>query len=261
MLIHPSADIHPSANIGEHVQIGAYSIIGENVQIGKNSIISPHVIIQGPTTIGESNQIFPFATIGSNAQDLKFKGEVAVLEIGDHNIFREYCSVNRGTGHDRSMTSIGSHNTFLAYTHIAHDCDIKNHVIMSNNATLAGHVQVGNYAVFGGFSAVHQFGHIGAHAMIGAYSWCNKDVPAYIMVINDDGTTRPACINKEGLKRRGFSKTEIITLDECYKFIYRRGMKLDQALEQIQTLETPENQTVISTFIDSIKQSKRGVIR
>ena len=260
-LIHPTAVIHPSSQLGEDVRVGPYVIIGEHVILGDGCTVDSHASVHGFSTIGSNNHFFPYAAIGGQTQDLKYHGEETWLKIGDNNTFREFCTINRGTGHDKGITTIGSHNSFLAYSHVAHDCQIGDHVILSNNATLAGHVCVGNYAVLSGFSAVHQFGHIGAHAMIGAYCFCNQDIPAFTLIALKNGHAAPVSINKTGLKRRNFTAEKIQALEQAYKLLYRSQLKLDDSLDSIEALMNDDNKDVLSLFVTSIKLSTRGIKR
>ena len=256
-MIHATAIIADSAVIADAVEIGPYTVIGENVEVGTGSKIDSHVVINGPTRIGESNHIYQFASIGDDPQDMKYRNEVTRLEIGDRNTIREYCTISRGTVDDDSVTLLGDDNWIMAYVHIAHDCRIGSKTIMANNTTLAGHVHVGDWAIFAGFAGVHQFCHIGAHSFLGMYSGVNKDVPAYVMVAGRPGA--PAGINSEGLKRRDFSKEQIRNIKNAYKILYRKGLKLAVAISEIESLvgDQPE----LGVFLESLRTSERGVIR
>ncbi len=260
MSIHPSAIISTSAVVAADVQIGAYAVVGDNVTLGEGCVLEHHAVIKANCRIGKNNHFFQFTSIGEQSQDLKYKGEETWLEIGDDNVFREFCTVNRGTGHDRSLTTIGSNNSFLSYTHIAHDCILGNNIVMSNNATLAGHVYIGDHVVFGGFSSVHQFCNIGNYAMIGAYSWCTQDVPAFVLVAKN-GETHPVSINTVGMNRKNFSDKEIATIRECFKLVYRKKLRLEEALAKIEAIITPETEKSIRIFTSSINRSKRGLLR
>lgn len=256
-MIDPRAMIDPNANIGANVTVGPWTLIGPDVTVGDGTTIASHVVIKGPTTIGKNNKIFQFSTIGEECQDKKYKGEPTRLEIGDSNVIREGCTLHRGTIQDQGLTKIGSHNLLMAYVHVAHDCVLGDHIIMANNAALAGHVHVDDWAIMGGFSAAHQFTRIGAHSMIGGGSIILKDVPAYVVINGNPASSHG--INLEGLKRRDFSKTTLQALMNAYKIVYRQGLIVEQALEQIQPLvsQVPE----LQVFIDSIKSSTRGIIR
>lgn len=256
-MIHPSAVIDSSARIADAVEIGPYAVIGSEVEIGAGTWIGPHVVIKGPTRIGRDNKIFQFASIGEDPQDKKYKGEKTILEIGDRNIFRESCTVNRGVGQAGGFTRIGSDNLLMACVHVAHDCIINNNTIFANHASLAGHVIVEDYAIISGFAGVHQFCTIGAHSFIGGGTMVTKDVLPYVLV---DGHVAKACgLNSEGLKRRGFGGETINNLKRAYKIIYRNGLTVAQALEQLTELaqECPE----IKEMMRILQASTRGVVR
>lgn len=255
--IHATAIIEDGARVADDVSIGAYSIIGRDVEIGAGTRIESHVVVRGPTTIGAGNHIFQFASIGDAPQDKKYAGEPTRLEIGDRNTIREGCTINRGTTQDEGVTRIGSDNWIMAYVHIAHDCNIGDHVILANNATLAGHVSVGDWAIFGGFSGVHQFCHIGAHSFMGMYAGIGKDVPAYVMVMGTPAV--PRGINAEGLKRRGFSSEQIRNIKDAYKVVYRKKLRLDEALEELRRREP--GQPELTPLIMSISDSERSIVR
>lgn len=230
--IHPSAVIDPGAAIGAGVSIGAFSFIGADVEIGDGTQIGPHCSIQGPARIGRNNRFHGHAAIGGEPQDKKFKGERVELVIGDDNVIREFVTINRGTGDGGGCTRVGNGNWFLAYTHVAHDCRIGNHCVFSNNATLAGHVDVGDYVIMSGFSGIHQFCRIGAHAFIGMGALVNGDVLPFLMVAQD-GYAKPRGVNTEGLKRRGFSSEAIRTVRRGYRALYVSGQPLAQAREEL----------------------------
>lgn len=256
-LISTSAIIDPSAQIADGVEIGPFTLIGPDVVIEEGTIISSHVVVKGPTKIGKNNRIFQFCTIGEDCQDKKFAGEPTRLEIGDNNIFREACTVHRGTTQDNSLTKIGSNNLFMVNVHIAHDVMLEDNCILANDTNIAGHVHIGNYAILGGASQVHQFVKIGAHSMCGTGSIVLKDVPAFIMA--NGNSAKPHGINIEGLKRRGFEKTDIRVLRNAYKSVYRKGLTLDEALLELKDLIGESSS--VQTFIDSINVSTRGIIR
>ncbi|MFQ5983304.1 MAG: acyl-ACP--UDP-N-acetylglucosamine O-acyltransferase [Woeseiaceae bacterium] len=256
-MIHPTAIVADTAVIADGVEIGPYSVIAENVEIGAGTRIDSHVVINGPTRIGEDNHIYQFASIGDDPQDKKYRGEVTRLEIGDRNTIREYCTISRGTVQDKGVTVLGDDNWIMAYVHIAHDCRIGSRTIMANNATLAGHVHIGDWAILGGFSGAHQFCHIGAHSFLGMYSGVKQDVPAYVMVTGVPGT--PTGINSEGLKRRDFSKQQIRNIKNAYRIVYRNGLKLAEAITEIEGLA--DDQPELRVFLDSLRNSERGLIR
>ena len=256
-MIHPTAIISESAKLADDVQVGPYSIIGDNVEIGRGTRIDGHVVVNGPTTIGEDNHIYQFASIGDDPQDKKYADEPTTLEIGDRNTIREFCTISRGTTQDKGETILGDDNWIMAYVHIAHDCVIGNKTIMANNATLAGHVHVGDWVIFGGFSGAHQFCKIGAHAFIGMYAGVNRDVPAYVTVSGTPGV--PRGINSEGLKRRDFSAEQIRNIKDAYRLVYRKGLKLSEAIEEIAA--RAESQPELSLFLDTLRSSDRGIVR
>lgn len=256
-LIHPQAIVDPAATIADDVEIGPWTLIGPDVEIGAGTRIESHVVIKGPTRIGEGNRIFQFATVGEECQDKKYAGEPTRLEIGDHNVIREGCTIHRGTVQDQGVTRIGSHNLLMAYAHVAHDCVVGNNVILANNAALAGHVHLGDHAILGGFTAVHQFCHIGAHVMCGAGTVVLKDIPAYVMASGN--TAEPHGINLEGLKRRGFSKHALMVLRQAYKLIYRKGLTVAQALDELRVLQ--QSCEEVTPLIHSLENSSRGIIR
>lgn len=256
-LIHPQAIVDPSARLAEDVEVGPWTLIGPDVEIGAGTRIASHVVIKGPTRIGEGNQIFQFATIGEDCQDKKYAGEPTRLEIGDHNVFREGCTVHRGTVQDEGITRIGSHNLLMAYAHVAHDCVMGDNIILANNAALAGHVHVGDHAILGGFTAVHQFCRIGAHVMCGAGTVVLKDIPAYVMATGN--SARPHGINLEGLRRRGFDAEALSALRRAYKSIYRKGLTVDQALQELRLLA--QEQPAVELLIESLETSTRGIVR
>ncbi len=257
MSIDARAVIDSSARIGNNVTIGPFSVIGKNVEIGDGTWIGPHVVINGPTRIGRENRIFQFASVGEIPQDKKYRGEDTLLEIGDRNTIRENVTINRGTADGGGITRIGSDNWLMAYIHIAHDCIIGNHTIFSNAASLAGHVQVDDYAILGGFTLVHQFCTIGAHAFCGMGSAISKDVPPYMMV--NGNPAQPYGLNSEGLKRHQFSKDVQQALRVAYKIIYRSGLTTPEALEQL----TPLAQTCaeVARMKEFIQKSQRGIVR
>ena len=256
-MIHATAIVSDKASIANDVEVGPYTIIGDDIEIDSGTRIDSHVVINGPTVIGKDNHIYQFASIGDDPQDKKYAGELTKLEIGDRNTIREFCTVSRGTTQDKGVTVMGNDNWIMAYVHIAHDCIIGSNTIMANNATLAGHVHVGDWAIFGGFSGAHQFCHIGAHAFIGMYSGVNRDVPAYTTTSGSPAI--PRGINSEGLKRRGFDADQIRNIKNAYRLVYRKGMKLAEAIDEI--AERSKTQSELELFLESLRSSERGVIR
>jgi len=256
-LIHPTAIIDKSANVDENVTIGPYSIIGAEVEIGSGTIIGPHVVVNGPTTIGKNNHIFQFASIGEAPQDKKYAGEPTRLEIGNNNVIREYCTISRGTVQDKGVTHLGNHNWIMAYVHIAHDCEIGNHTIFANSATLAGHVIIEDHVILGGFTLVHQFCRIGAHCFSGMNSVVSQDVPPFLMIAGH--MAKPYGINVEGLKRREFSGDALSGLKKAYKIIYRSGNSLEKAIAELGELSKQYED--VNYFVDFIKNSTRGILR
>lgn len=256
-MIHPTAIIHPGAKIAAGVSIGAYSIIAEHVEIGENCWIGPHVVIHGHTTLGKDNRVFQFSSLGEIPQDKKYAGEPTRLEIGDRNVIREFCTFNCGTVQDAGATRIGNDNWIMAYVHLAHDCQIGNNTIFANNAQLAGHVHVGDWAILGGFTGVHQFCHIGAHVMTAVGSVVFKDIPPYVMASGN--TAQPHGINAEGLKRRGYGASSIAAIKRAYKTLYRSSLTLEEARAVLaeQAAEHPE----IGPMVEFLAQATRGIIR
>lgn len=257
MSVDARAVIDPDARVADGVSIGPFSVIGPGVEIGEGSWIGPHVVINGPTRIGRDNRIFQFASVGEIPQDKKFAGEDTHLEIGDRNTIREYVTINRGTVQGGGSTRIGNDNWLMAYIHIAHDCVLGDHIVMANGASLAGHVDVEDHAILGGFTLVHQFCTVGRHAFCGMGSAVAKDVLPYSMV--SGSPARVHGLNREGLKRHGFSPEVQKVLRRAYKLIYRSGLTVEQALAQLRELAetTPE----VSVFVDFLTRSTRGIIR
>ncbi len=255
--VHATAIISPKAELADDVTVGPYSIIGDDVEIASGSSIGSHVVINGPTAIGRDNTIYQFASIGDDPQDKKYDNEPTRLIIGDRNTIREYCTLSRGTAQDRGETRIGDDNWIMAYVHIAHDCVVGSNCVMANNATLAGHVHLGDWAICGGFTGVHQFCRIGAHAFLGMFSSINRDVPAYTMVAGQP--VEPKGINAEGLKRRGFSSEAISNIRNAYRIVYRQGKKLAQAMDEISALV--DAQPELGVFLESLRSSERGIVR
>lgn len=255
-MIHPTAIIHPDAKIGPDCQIGPYCVIGGQVELGAGCKLHSHVVIDGHTKLGRENEIFPFASIGLKTQDLKWKGGLTRTEIGDHNAFREGVTVHSATD-DGNATRIGSHNNLLAYTHVAHDCQLGDHIIMSNNASFAGHCLVEDHVVMGGFSAVHQFCHIGKFAMIGGCSKVVQDIAPFM--IGDGNPAGTRTINKIGLERNGFSEEAQTALRQAYKLMFREGLTMTNALERMEKELPPLPE--VQHLIDFVRKSDRGLAR
>jgi len=256
-VISDKAVIDKSAKIAANVEISPFAIIGADVEIGEGTWIGPHSVVNGPTKIGRNNKIFQFASIGEAPQDKKYDGEPTRLEIGDNNVFRECTTVSRGTKSGGGLTKIGNDNLFMAYVHIAHDCMVGNNTTFSNNASLAGHVTVDDYANLSGFVGVHQFCNIGSHAFCAGGSIIVKDVLPFITVSGHPAQTYG--LNVEGLKRRNFTPDEITVLKRAYKTLYRQGLTLEEAVHKIEAM-IPECRH-IQTIIDFIKNSERGIVR
>ena len=256
-MIHPTAIVHPHAKIGAHVEIGAYSIVGEHVEIGDNTWIGPHVVINGHTRIGRDNRIFQFASLGEVPQDKKYAGEPTRLEIGDRNTIREFCTFNLGTAQDAGVTRIGNDNWIMAYVHIAHDCQVGHHTTFANNAQLAGHVHIDDWAILGGYTGVHQFCRIGAHVMTAVGTVVLQDIPPYLMAAGN--TAQPYGINTEGLKRRGFSSEAITALKRAYRTLYKSGLMLEEARAKL--IEEAQIQPDVRLLVEFLDVSKRGIIR
>ncbi|SFM16538.1 acyl-ACP--UDP-N-acetylglucosamine O-acyltransferase [Marinobacter zhejiangensis] len=255
--VHPQAIVDPSAKLADGVTVGPWSYIGPGVEIGEGTEIMSHVVVKGPTVIGRNNRIFQFSSVGEECQDKKYAGEPTTLVIGDDNVIRENCTIHRGTVQDQGETRIGSGNLLMAYVHVAHDCVVGDNTILANCATLAGHVSVGDWAILGGGTMVHQFCKIGAHSMSAGGSIVLKDIPAYVMASGQ--SAEPFGMNVEGLKRRGFSKEALLALRRAYKVIYRQGLTTEQAIEALEAdfSDVPE----VAPLIDSLRGTHRGIIR
>jgi UDP-N-acetylglucosamine acyltransferase len=260
-LIHPTAIIHSGAVLDGSVGVGAYSIVGPNVVIGAGTKIGPHVVIDGHTTIGRDNVFYQFSSIGAAPQDKKYKGEPTRLEIGDRNTIREFCTFNVGTSQDVGVTRLGNDNWIMAYVHLAHDCQIGNNTIFANNAQLAGHVHVGDWVILGGFSNVHQFCQIGAHAMVGMSTSLTQDVPPFVILSGNPAAAHG--INAEGLKRRGFSSEQIAAVRNAYKIIYKSQLTLEQAKAALAEAETnsPEAASHLGMMREFLNGTTRGIVR
>ena len=257
-LIHPTAVIDPGARLGEGVSVGAFTLVGPDVEIGDGCQIGPHCSFAGPTRIGRDNRFIGHCAVGGEPQDKKFAGERTELVIGDRIVFREFVTLNRGTGYGGGVTRIGDDNWMLAYTHVAHDCIVGNHCIFSNNTTLAGHVTVGDWVIISGFAGAHQFCRIGAHAFLGMGALANGDVTPFTMV-GGNSIGRPRGINSEGLKRRGFSPERIAAIKRAYRTLFVAGLPLAEAREQLaqQALDSED----VRLLLDFIGSGERPLLR
>ena len=255
--IHPTALIAPEAELGENVEVGAYAVIGPGVFVGANTRIGAHAVLQGPMRLGADNEVFPFASVGSAPQDKKYKGEPTRLEIGDRNVIREFVTLNRGTTKDEGVTRIGDDNLFMAYAHVAHDCRVGSHCVLANTATLGGHVHLGDWVIMGGFSGVHQFCKVGAHAFIANNAAVTRDVPPYVMAVGQPATAHS--VNAEGLKRRGFTPQQIRNLRNAFRLLYRSGLKLADATEQLAAIA--EEQPEVRAIVEFLPRSTRSIVR
>jgi len=255
--VHATALVDSAAELADDVEIGPYAIVGAHVRIGAGTRVGPHAVITGHTTIGRNNRIFQFGSVGEAPQDKKYAGEPTRLEIGDDNTIREFCTLNVGTVQDTGVTRIGNSNWIMAYCHVAHDCVVADHTVFANDTNLAGHVSIGDYAVLGGYTGVHQFCRVGAHAITGVGSVILQDLPPYVMVAGNP--TRPHGINSEGMRRRGFSAEAIAAVKRAYKTLYRSGLSLAAAREAIAAEATswPE----LTPLVEFIGVPGRGIIR
>lgn len=258
-MIDERAVIDPTAKIATNVNISPYAIIGPEVEIDSGTWIGPHAVIKGPTRIGRDNKIFQFASVGEDPQDLKYHGEKTYLKIGDRNVIREFCTIDRGTGDDRNVTTIGNDNLFMSYVHIAHDCCIANHIIFANNATLAGHVTIDDYVILGGFAGVYQFCHLGKYSFISAGAMVTKDVPPFVKVAGKDAYAKPFGLNIVGLKRHEFQPELRDTLKKVYKTIYREGLTTNEAIAKLETMSSECSE--IKLFIEILANAKHGIVR
>ncbi len=259
--IHPTAIVDPGAVIAEGVAVGAYAVIGAEVVIGEGTQIGPHCVIEGPTVIGRDNRIHAHACLGGAPQDMKYRGEPTSLHIGDRNTIREFCTFNRGTAQDSSATRVGDDNWIMAYVHIAHDVQVGSRTILANNATLAGHVHVGDWAIIGGLTGVHQFCHVGAHAMTAFQSHVSQDVPPFMLVAGNPLAVHG--FNIEGLRRRGFSRERISQIRQIHRLLYREGLGLEQARLRIAELSgvLPEGDGDVALMLAFLSGSTRGIVR
>jgi len=255
--LHPTALIDAGAQVADDVEVGAYSIVGADARIGAGTRIGPHAVVTGRTTIGARNRIFQFASVGEIPQDRKYGGEPTTTTLGDDNVVREFVSIHAGTAQDRGTTAIGNGNLFLAYTHVAHDCVVGNHTTFSNNAQIAGHVTIGDFVVLGAYAGVHQFCRVGAHAMLAAGAIVLQDVPPFVTAAGYPA--KPAGTNNEGLRRRGFSASDIATVRRAYRTLYRAGLSLEEARDALAkaALDAP----LLAPLVAFLSESGRGIVR
>jgi UDP-N-acetylglucosamine acyltransferase len=256
-VIDPRAVVSPEARLAPDVTVGPFTVIGPGVEIGPRTIVGPHAVINGPTAIGADNHVFQFASIGDAPQDKKYRGEATRLVIGERNVFREFCTVNRGTTHDKGITRIGDDNLLMACTHVAHDCVVGSHTVFANGAVLGGHVEIGDWVILGGLAAVHQFAKVGAHAFLAGGAMVRQDVPPYVMVAGDPAA--PYAVNAEGLKRRGFTEEQIRAIRDAYRILYRSELKLSEALARLEPLA--RERLEIRAFVDFIQGATRSIVR
>ena len=255
--VDPHAVVSPRAELADDVTVGAFAIVGADVVLGPGCRIGPHAVVLGPTTMGRDNQVWQFASVGDAPQDKKYRGEPTRLEIGDRNLFRECCTVNRGTASGHGVTRIGSDNLFMAYTHIAHDSIVGNHCVLANYATLAGHVELDDWVIMAGYSGIHQFCKVGAHAFLANNAAVTRDVPPFLMVAGSPA--EPKGINAEGLKRRGYKAAEIANIKAAYRVLYRSGLKLAEAAVELRRLA--QLQPELQPFLDFLPRVTRSLIR
>jgi UDP-N-acetylglucosamine acyltransferase len=259
--IHATALVDPKAELASSVSVGPYAVIGAQVRIGEGTSIGAHCVIEGPTTMGRDNRVFPSASLGAAPQDMKYRGEPTELVIGDRNTIREFCTFNRGTAQDVGVTRVGDDNWIMAYVHLAHDVQLGSRTVLANSATLAGHVHVGDWAVVGGLSGVHQFCKVGAHAMIGFQAHVSQDVPPYMTVSGNPLVMHG--INAEGLRRRGFSAERVTLVKQMHRLLYRKGLSLEQARTEIEALKgsVPDGDADVQVLLDFLGASSRGIVR
>lgn len=255
--IHPTAVVHPKAEIAEDVEIGPYAVVGEHVKIGKGTKIGSHVIVEGWTTIGERNHIFPFSSIGTPPQDIGYRNEETELIIGNDNVIRECATIHRATTKQDRKTVIGNNNFLMAYSHVAHDSTLGNHIIMANSVALGGHIVIEDYAILGGIVAVHQFVRIGAYAIVGGMTGVSMDIPPYVSA--SGSRAQLYGLNLVGLKRRGFSDETISTLKKVYKIIFRSGLTQEEAFRKVESEFGSSKEAM--HLVEFMKSSKRGVTR
>ncbi|MGD0962062.1 MAG: acyl-ACP--UDP-N-acetylglucosamine O-acyltransferase [Methylomonas sp.] len=256
-MIDPKAVVHINADLADDVKVGPFSIIGADVQIDSGTEIGPHVVIKGPTTIGKDNIIYQFSSIGEDPQDKKYADEITRLQIGDRNVIREFCTMHRGTKQDKGLTRIGNDNLFMAYTHVAHDCDVGDNVIMANGASIAGHVHIGDHAILGGFTLVHQFTKIGEYSFSAMGSAITQDIPPYVMV--GGRPTRPHGINSIGMERNGVAPEVIRQIRKAYKILYKNNLRLEDAIEEMEDMAGESNE--LSNMVSFLRNVTRGILR
>ena len=256
-VVHATAIVSPDAVLADGVEVGPYSVIGAGVTVGRGTRVGPHVVIEGETRIGEENRIFQFASVGADPQDKKYRGEASRLEIGDRNVIRECVTVHRGTVQDHGVTRIGNDNLLMAYVHVAHDCVVGSNCVLANNATLAGHVHIDDWAIMGGLSAVHQFGKVGAHAFIANNAAVTRDVSPYVMAVGQPADAHS--INAEGLKRRGFTPGQIRNIRAAFRILYRSGLKLAEATAELERLA--KDQPELLPLVEFLPTATRGIVR
>lgn len=256
-MIHPSAIVSPGARLAEGVSIGPWCQIGDAVELGEGTTVGAHVVMRGPTRIGKRNRIYPFSSIGEDPQDRKYAGERSYLEIGDDNVIREYCTFNRGTRQGGGCTRVGDRNWIMAYVHVAHDCQVGSRVVMANGATLAGHVVVEDDVTFGAFTMVHQFCRLGAHCFSAMGTFIGKDVPPFVIVAGNPAA--PRGLNREGLRRAGFSAERIEMLRRAYRTLYRSGLTLDRACEVL--AEMGQQSADVAALLSFLRVPGRGIVR
>ncbi len=259
--VHATAIVDPKAELASDVVVGPYAVVGAGVRVGSGTTIGAHCVLEGPTTIGRDNRIHAHAVLGGAPQDMKYRGEPTSLIIGERNTIREFCTFNRGTAQDGGITRVGDDNWVMAYVHVAHDVQLGSHTILANNATLAGHVHVGDWAIIGGLVGVHQFCHVGAHAMVGFQSRVSQDVPPFMTVAGQP--LEVAGINVEGLRRRGFSRMRIDTLRQAHRLLYREGLRLEQARAALEELarSSGESEADVRCLLEFLAAATRGIVR
>jgi UDP-N-acetylglucosamine acyltransferase len=256
-VIDARAVVSPQAELAADVEVGPFAVIGPGARIGARTRIGSHALITGFASLGADNKVFPFASIGEAPQDLKYNDEPTRLEIGDRNVFREFCTVNRGTAQGGGVTRLGDDNLMMAYSHVAHDCQVGSKIVMANCAALGGHVHLGDWVIMAGYSGVHQFCKIGAHAFLANNAAVTRDVPPFIMVAGQPA--KPHSINSEGLKRRGFSEEQIRVLRDAYRTLYRRELPLAEAVKELTALA--RKHSVVQPLVDFIGAATRGLVR
>lgn len=259
--VHATALVASGAELAEDVVVGPYTVVGPNVRVGAGTRIGPHCVIEGHTTIGAHNTIFQFNSIGAVPQDKKYAGEPTELRIGDHNTVREFCTFNLGVPAAGGVTTVGDHNWIMAYTHVAHDCHVGNHTTLANNTTLGGHVTLGDWVTVGGLTGIHQFVKVGAHAMVGFASAVSQDVPPFMMLDGNPSSIRG--LNTVGLRRRDFSNERIAQIKQMHRLLYRNGLTLAQAVEQIDALRAvaATGQEDLDLMLAFLAQAERGIAR